>query len=221
MAQPTIGLIVPPREPLMHPDTRGSRQARFVVEGLGIDEMAAGDFDAAVNRVGPAAGALGRRGAKAIALLGTSLSFFRGPESNLGLERMMQEAAGCPAVTASTAVVHALRALGATRLAVGSAYDQAMNARLRDYLAACGFEVKSLVGMNIRKVREAMAVADPAILELAQAASKAAGKADAVLLSCGAFATGHLLQALENRCSRPVVSTTPATLAAAVNSIAS
>ena len=62
MAQPTIGLIVPPREPFMHPDTRGFPQARFIVEGLGIDEMATADFDAALCGVEAAAAALGRAG---------------------------------------------------------------------------------------------------------------------------------------------------------------
>ncbi len=61
-------------------------------------------------------------------------------------------------------------------IAVGTAYDEAMNARLRDYLAASGFEVAGLVGMNIRKVHDAMAVTDAAILELAHAASNAGRK---------------------------------------------
>src|SRR5688572_11504486 len=220
MTQPTIGLIVPPREPFLHPDTRGFAQARFVVEGLGIQEMAAEDFDAALGRIAEATRALRCRGAGAIALLGTSLSFFRGPDFNQALQETMAREGGCPAVTASTAVVEALRALGATCIAVGTAYDEAMNARLRDYLAASGFEVAGLVGMNIRKVREAMAVTDPAILELAHAALKKAGNAEAVLISCGAFATGHLLPELEERCGRPVVSTTPATIAAALSAIA-
>ncbi len=220
MTQPTLGLIVPPHEPFLHPDTRGFAQARFVVEGLGIQEMAVEDFDAAVGRVSQAARALRRRGAGAIALLGTSLSFFRGPDFNKSLQETMAREGGCPAVTASTAVVDALRALRATRIAVGTAYDDTMNARLRDYLAASGFEVPGLVGMNIRKVREAMAVTDAAILELAHAALQEAGKAQAVLISCGAFATAHLLPEMEKRCGIPVVSTTPATIAAALSAIA-
>ncbi len=220
MTQPTLGLIVPPREPFLHPDTRGFAQARFVVEGLGIQDMAVEDFDAAVGRVSQAARALRRRGAGAIALLGTSLSFFRGPDFNKSLQETMAREGGCPAVTASTAVVDALRALRATRIAVGTAYDDTMNARLRDYLAASGFEVPGLVGMNIRKVREAMAVTDAAILELAHAALQEAGKAQAVLISCGAFATAHLLPEMEKRCGIPVVSSTAATIAAALSAIA-
>src|SRR5688572_25210669 len=191
MAQPSVGLIVPPREPIVHPDTRSFPQARFVVEGLGIREMAVEDFDAALGRIAGAARALRRRGAGAIALLGTSLSFFRGPDFNQALQETMAREGGCPAVTASTAVVEALRTLRATRVAVGTAYDEAMNARLRDYLAASGFEVAGLVGMNIRKVHDAMAVTDAAILELADAATNSGENADAVLISCGAFATAR------------------------------
>jgi arylmalonate decarboxylase len=220
MTPPTIGLIVPPSEPFVHPDTRAFPRARFIVEGLGIHEMAVEDFDGAVERVVEAAAVLGRRGARAVALLGTSLSFYRGPQFNVELQRRMARAAGCPAVTATTAVVDALRAAKARRLAVGTAYDEAMNARLRGYLAAAGFEVAAIAGMNIRKVVDAMAVADQAIVRLTEAACEAAGAADAVLISCGAFATAHLIPELEKRCARLVVSTTPATLAAALNSTA-
>ena len=87
MPQPVIGLIVPPREPFLHPDTRFFPGVRFAVEGLGIREMGVEDFDAAAGRVVEAAAELGRRGAGAIALLGTSLSFYRGPQYNVELER--------------------------------------------------------------------------------------------------------------------------------------
>lgn len=218
MPPPVIGLIVPPREPFLHPDTRLHPGVRFEVEGLGIDEMTAEDFDTAVEGIGAAAMALGRRGVDAIALLGTSLSFYRGPDFNASLEKTLREHGGCPAVTASTAVVDALRAHGATRLAVGTAYDSTMNERLEAYLVACGFEVAAMVGMNIRNVREAMAVRDAAILDIARSAREAAAGADALLLSCGAFATGHLLPELQRRCGKPIVSTTPAALAAAISS---
>jgi maleate cis-trans isomerase len=103
---------------------------------------------------------------------------------------------------------------------VGTAYDAEMNDRLRDYLAECGFEVSGMVGMNLRKVADAMAVADEAIMHLAQSALEAAGHAEAVLISCGAFATAHLIAELQKRYGRPVVSTTPATIAAALSAIA-
>jgi arylmalonate decarboxylase len=216
MAQPLIGLIVPPRGPFLPPDSRRYPGTDFAVEGLGIDEMTVPDFDASRERIVEAAATLGRRGVNAIAMLGTSLSFFRGPAYNADIREKIEQAAGCPAVTATTAVVDALRARSARRLAVGSAYEDGMNARLRSYLEEEGFEIAGLVGMSIRKVRDAMAVADAAIVALADAACDKAGGADALLVSCGAFATGHLLAPLEARCRMPVVSSTPAALEAAV-----
>ena len=95
-----------------------------------------------------------------------------------------------------------------------------MNARLVAYFGEAGFGIAGIAGMNIRKVREAMAVADDAITELAENACAKAGKADALFLSCGAFATGHLLGPLGARFGLPVVSTTPAALAAAFKAAA-
>jgi arylmalonate decarboxylase len=146
-------------------------------------------------------------------MLGTSLSFFRGPAFNRTLEDSMRTESGAPCVTATSAVVAALGS--AKRLAVGTAYDEDMNARLRAYFEQSGFEIAGLVGMNIRKVREAMSVADDAIIALAEKACAQAPGADALLLSCGAFATGHLLGPLRERYGVPVVSTTAAALAAA------
>ena len=222
MAKPLIGLIVPPRGSFLPPDAARfyGERADFAVEGLGIDEMAVADFDAAAGRVGLAARALGERGVHSIALLGTSLSFYRGLGFNRELEETMRAASGRAALTATSAVADELRALGARRIAVGTAYDAAMNTRLVAYFGESGFSIAGIAGMNIRKVREAMAVADDAITELAENACAKAGKADALFLSCGAFATGHLLGPLGARFGLPVVSTTPAALAAAFRAAA-
>ena len=68
MAKPLIGLIVPPRGSFLPPDAARfyGERADFAVEGLGIDEMAVADFDAAAGRVGLAARALGERGVHSI-----------------------------------------------------------------------------------------------------------------------------------------------------------
>ena len=129
--------------------------------------MAAAEFDAATGRIAGAARALAARGVDAIAMLGTSLSFFRGPDFNRQLEAAMRAASGVPCVTATSAVIGALRP--ARRLAVGTAYDDEMNARLRQYLEKEDFNAPNILGMNIRKVREAMSVADDAIVALAAA----------------------------------------------------
>jgi len=220
MAKPLIGLIVPPRGSFLPPDASRlyGERADFVVEGLGIDEMAVADFDAAAGRIATAARTLGERGVDAIAMLGTSLSFYRGLAFNRKLEEAMRSASGRPAVTATSAEVDALGS--ARSIAVGAAYDEAMSARLIAYFEAAGFSVAGIAALHIRKVREAMAATDDAITDLAEKACAKAGKADALFLSCGAFATGHLLAPLAARFSLPVVSSTPAALAAAFKAAA-
>ena len=74
--------------------------------------------------------------------------------------------------------------------------------------------------MNIRRVREAIAASDDAIIALAEAAGAKARNADALFLSCGAFASGHLLAPLPGRLRLPVVSSTPGALAAAFRAAA-
>lgn len=107
MRIPVIGLIVPPLEPYLPPDAPrlyGDR-VRFVVEGLGIEAMAADDFDRAVERIATAAAALAQRGADAIALMGTSLSFFRGDAFNTRIEAALFLSCGAFATAALNPVL--------------------------------------------------------------------------------------------------------------------
>ena len=216
--KPLIGLIVPPKEPLLPlegPQLYGD-QVAFEVRGLGLKAMKPEGYDSVIGKVADAAADLARAGAQAVALMGTSLSFYQGAAFNERLKETMRVSTGLPVTTMSTAVVEALRLVRAKRLAVGTAYADEVNERLQGFLGASGFEVASMVGMGIRPVEGVAAVTPNDLLELGARAFGKAERADALLISCGGLRTLSVTVPLEEQCAVPVVSSSPAGFWAAV-----
>lgn len=213
-------MIVPPAAGEVPPEAYGlyPEGIRFVARGLGLGRMAMDDYANAVERVRTTSRALAEEeGAQAISLMGTSLSFFRGGTFNDELVEIIQDETGLPATTMSNSVRDALRALGAKRLAVGTAYSDEVNAALRTFLEASGFEVAALTGMGIVGVEDVLQITPHDVTALGMRAHEMSdGPVDAVFVSCGGLPTLHLSDALEDRLGLPVVASSTAGVWAAV-----
>src|ERR1700760_4908865 len=70
----------------------------------------------------------------AIMVIGTSLTFYKGAAVHRRLLEQLRAATGLPVSTMSQAVVDGLRAVGAKKVAVATAYDGEVNRRLKDFL---------------------------------------------------------------------------------------
>jgi len=115
----------------------------------------------------------------------------------------IERASGRPATTTTTAVLGALRAVGATSLAVTTPYVEELNAIERRFLEASGFAVASIGGLGC--------VTDAEIgrLEPANAVSLVeridTPEADAVFISCTNFHCLPAIASLERQVGKPVV----------------
>jgi maleate isomerase len=86
-------------------------------------------------------------GASSFVLAATAATFFGGSDYDKSATELLQNAVGgTPVITAASAVLHALRASGAKRLAVGTAYSTELNDKLRAFLTDQGFEVVNIDG---------------------------------------------------------------------------
>lgn len=208
---PVLGLILPPakREVPEEGIAMYGRQLRFVVTGLGIERMTPESFDAAQERIPAAARLLAEAGAQAIELTGTSLTFYKGEAYNRELRARVTQASGLPATTMSNGVIDGLKAVGAKKVAVATAYNDVVNDRLRAFLVEHGLTPLVVTGMGIEAMTDIDKVTQKQLEDFAARVHGSAPKADSLLVSCGGFRTLELIAPLEARTGVPVISSMP------------
>ena len=210
--RPCIGLVVPPAHGEVPQDAAllyGERY-RFIAAGLGIGGVSPEGFAPVIDTVLDRARELRDRGAETISLMGTSISFYRGPEFTESLRQAMQEATGVPCTTMSHAIVAALRQLGIRRVAVATSYIDALNDKLVAYLTHAGFTVTAIEGMAITGVEEVGQVSTQALVDLSKKVYARDESADGVFISCGGLLTLDAIQQLEADLGLPVTASSPA-----------
>ena len=210
-ASPVIGLVVPfahdevPVEGLaMYPGVT------FVPKGVGVRSLTPAGYDPAMAAILPAAEQLAARGVDAIMVIGTSLTFYKGYDAHEALLERVRAATGLPVSTMSAAVVEGLRAVGARRIAVATAYADEVNARLRAFLTRAGFEVASLEAFGLTEFGGPGKKTEAEIIDLGLAACDAAGAPEGLLISCGGLLTLNCAVPIEQRRGVPVVTSTQA-----------
>ena len=189
----------------------------FVARGTGVRALTPAGYDAAIDQVLPAAVELAGDGVEAVMVIGTSLTFYRGPEAHARLLERLRAETGLPASTMSQAILDGLAELGAREIAVATAYTDVVNDRLVELLHHHGFGVGALEAFGITEFGDGIIRrSTEEIIDLAVAASEAAPAADAVLVSCGGLQTLPTVAPIEARTGRPVVTSTQAALRQAV-----
>jgi len=208
---PVLGLIFPPADRgvpeegvAMYGDS-----LRFVVTGLGVERMTPEGFDSVIARIPAAAENLAVAGAEAIELTGTSLTFYKGEDFNQRLRQAVTDASGLPATTMSNGVIDGLKAVGANRVAVATAYNDEVNDRLRAFLLEHGLMPVVVTGLGIEAMTDVDKVTQNDLLEFGVRVRESAPDADSLLVSCGGFRTLELIAPLEARTGVPAISSMP------------
>ena len=208
---PVLGLILPPMDRAVPEEgiAMYGRQLRFVVTGLGIERMTPDSFDAALERIPAAATELAQAGADAIELTGTSLTFYKGEAFNQQLRDTVTKASGLRATTMSNGVIDGLKTVRAHRIAVATAYNEEVNARLRAFLVEHGFEPLVIQGLGIEAMTDIARVTQDDLVSFGARVHESAPGADALVVSCGGFRTLEIIAPLEARTGVPVISSMP------------
>ncbi|MDK0519643.1 decarboxylase [Streptomyces sp. ML-6] len=180
---------------------------RLVVYRTDVDEDSYG-VDALVRTGAPerlAAGVeeLQRSGVEAVVWASAGGSFLYGWEGAHEQTATLARAVGVPASSTSLGFAHAVRELGADRVAVASTYPEHITALLLDFLRAAGVGVAAADSAGLGSAAEAAAWGPDRVREFAVAADRP--EADAVLLPDTALHTaGHEVE-LEEALGKPVL----------------
>lgn len=213
----TIGLVVPfandevPFEgPLMYPGVR------FIPRGVGVRALTPEGYEPAWNAILPAAEHLAKQGVDAIMVIGTSLTFYKGPQAHADLLEELRQRTGLPVSTMSQAIIDGLREMGASRIAVATAYSDVVNNRLRELLAAAGIQTLSLECFDLLEFGGPSKKSEADIIALSDRAVERAERPEGILISCGGLRTLGVAEPLEARHGIPVVSSATAAFWAAM-----
>jgi len=150
----------------------------------------------------------------AVAFACTSGSLIKGLGYDALLAKRISEAAGCPALTTSGAVVDALKVLKVRKICLATPYLEEVTDREVCFLEQNGFEVIKKRSLNIKENLR-IGLLMPSDAE-AIAKTVDSSDADAIFVSCTNFRTFEVLSGLERQLGKPVVSSNSATLWAAL-----
>lgn len=176
---------------------------------LGKRDQSDAETDAALARVNTFAELLARNGAEYFVLNSSPMITHGGPGSDLRLIEQLREVTGRPGTTTTTSAIRALRAIGATRIAVCSPYVD-RNPKLEAFLEAEGFEIVSSYGMSEELTRIHRIPGEVSYRVGREAFRAAGGKADALYMAGGRLRVLDVLEELESDLKAPVIGSTQA-----------
>jgi maleate cis-trans isomerase len=152
-----------------------------------------------------------------IVLGATAPSLLKGLGYDRELIAKIEAATGRRATTTSTALIEALRHVGARRVVLGSAYDEKVNGIAKTFLEASGMEVLATEGLALVDNLIVGRLSPDTAYDLAIKVNRP--EADAIALSCTNWQTMDAIDRIERETGKPVVSTTQATIWAALRAI--
>jgi maleate isomerase len=213
-----IGLIVPASNTVCEPD-----MARLCPPGVTTHaarvafEPTLEGLKAMMDHAGRAVDELTAEGVSDLIVFCCTVgSMVGGPDYDLEINRRLEGAAGVPVTSTATAVKEALRVLGASRITLVTPYNRPINEREREVLNASGLTVTGMIGYHdeapAAELKNDM-IARLSSEEAYRMALAADGSdADAVFVSCTNFAVLDVIDRLEARAGKPVVTSNQAAM---------
>jgi maleate cis-trans isomerase len=205
-----IGLIIPSVNRMTEPQFN-----HYAPEGLGI-HVARGRVAGQPSRtvaeltdeIAHAAGTLADAHPDLIVFHCTHTSMKEGADGEARIINLIRKTTGIDALSTSSLVNDALRALELRRLVVLSPYQS--NDNIIDYLAASGFTVVNDVALKCKTAADFEAITPQHWLELAKEADRP--DADGIFLSCTNTTQIEAVAATEEALGKPVVNSNQAVL---------
>lgn len=161
-------------------------------------------FRAAREKLQGVVESLAGEGAEAVVVDGVPVAIWDGYPAEREMWQAIHASAGVPVNSGIGAAVEGFHRLGATKLAVATAYSPAINDRLAAYLEEAGFQVPAIDGLAVHSPAENARLDPFAYAQLARTLVDAHPEADGIFLG----GRGNLLSVaveLEQKLDRAVL----------------
>jgi len=212
-----IGLIIPSSNRMVEEEMVRHLPPGFVahVARLRMTGAHRASIDAVIPRVEEAAATLTDARAAVVAFHCTANSTAEGLEGEEKLLAALRRAGAPQATTTASALRHALESLRARRIVLLTPYSAHTTEEEAAFLAKAGFEVIAARGFALHGSDAYCAT--PAQFWRDRALEAARPDADAYLLSCANISVFPVIEALEQKLGRPVVTSNQAVIFAALS----
>jgi maleate cis-trans isomerase len=187
---------------------------RLAVLSLGVGRLTPEQLEAAHAQILEKVDVLEREGVDVINVGGSPVVTAYGMAGHARLLEEIGARVSRPFVTALQAELEAIRAVGASGVAVASPYPVAQTQRRVGILEEEGFGVVGAESLDIERNRD-IAVLDPSeVADFAVRVASSSVGADAVYLPCGSLPVISVIDEIESRTGLPVVACAQAQVAA-------
>lgn len=134
----------------------------------------------------------------------TSGSFISGGGQNHMIVQKVEDICGCPVITASQAMLDAIKVLKVKRLTLATPYTEDINQKEKAFLEANGIQVVAMKGWQIVPYEELRTQTVERTEKLVLETD--APESDAVFISCTNIEGFHICENLEKKIGKPVLS---------------
>lgn len=214
-----IGLFVPSSNTTIEPEFYRVLPPHVTLHTarLYLTQIATDSIENVVRDIEAQARNLASADVDVLVLGATAPSFLKGLGYDREVAQRIEEASGKRATTTSTALIEALKELGVSRVALGAAYDDRVNGIAKGFLEANGFEVIRAKGLGLVDNLVVGRLEASSARELAREIDSP--DVEAIVLACTNWKTMDVLEELEQALGKPVISTTQASIWAALRMI--
>ncbi len=214
-----IGLLVPSSNTTVEPEFYRAlpREVTLHVARLYLDKIATGTIASMVSDIEMQSRSLASADVDIIVLGAAAPSFLKGLGYDREMAKKIEAASGKRATTTSTALIEALQYLGVSRVVLGAAYDDKVNAIAKSFLEVNGFNVLDAQGLGLVDNLVVGRLDATSAYELARKIDRP--DAEAIVLACTNWKTMDVIERLERELGKPVLSTTQVTIWTALRAI--
>ncbi|MBI4190435.1 MAG: aspartate/glutamate racemase family protein [Betaproteobacteria bacterium] len=207
-----IGLLLPSSNSMQEPEFYRTLPAGMSLHAtrLQLSNVEADSTLRVVEQLEEASRRLADADVDIIVLAATAPSSRMGIGYDQELIKRITGATGKPATTASTALLEALRALGAKKIVLGAPWSDAVNQTTASFIEANGFRVLAHQALGIVRNLEIGLLDSQTAYDMGRKIDRP--DADAVMLACGNWSTFGIIDRLERDLGKPVLTTNQVSL---------